>query len=101
MVKIFSPMYCFKLFGTLSSPLKARIIEKLNEKELTVSELSKELNEERSKVSHALLTLKKCGFVFLEKKGRNNIYLINKKTIKPLLKIAKEHVNKYCACNLK
>ena len=61
-----------------------------------MNELSTSLLQERSKVSHALKSLLDCGFVEVEKKGRERIYSLNKDTIVPLLNIVEKHVKKYC-----
>ncbi|USN45384.1 MAG: winged helix-turn-helix transcriptional regulator [Candidatus Woesearchaeota archaeon] len=87
---------CHKFFGTLGSKLKADIIHELKDKELSVTELANILQEERSKVSHALLILKTCSFVIPKKEGRKQIYSINKETILPLLHLAETHIKKYC-----
>jgi DNA-binding transcriptional ArsR family regulator len=54
------------------------------------------INEERSKVSHALLSLHDCVFVNVRKEGKRRIYSLNKDTIEPLLNLVEKHVNKYC-----
>jgi len=92
---------CHLFFETLATKLKVGIILKLKEKPLNVNELSKQLNQERSKVSHALLTLHKCGFVRVKKKGRERVYYLNKNTIVPLLNLVEKHVKKYCKVCIK
>ncbi len=42
-----------RCFRTLANPLRIRIIELLKKRPMAVSELSKQLKAERSKVSHA------------------------------------------------
>ncbi|MEW6584194.1 MAG: winged helix-turn-helix domain-containing protein, partial [Nitrospirota bacterium] len=54
---------CHLFFETLATDLKINIIERLREGPSGVSELSNALGHERSKVSHALLSLYECGFV--------------------------------------
>jgi len=61
-----------------------------------VSDLAKDIKEERSKVSHALRDLRSCNFVFMEKEGRKRIYRLNEHTFEPLLDLVDEHVRKYC-----
>lgn len=86
----------YNFFGNLASPLKTKIIEHLKKKSLTVSELSEKINEEQSKISHALANLKECSIVISEPKGKNRIYSLNKETIVPLLKIIDKHKSKNC-----
>ncbi len=87
---------CHLFFETLGTRLKIDIILELKEKSLSVTELSRKLNQERSKVSHGLISLLDCGFVNAVKKGRERIYSLNKDTILPLLSLVEKHVKKYC-----
>lgn len=87
---------CHLFFETLSTKLKIDIITKLKEKQLSVNELSSQLKQERSKVSHALLSLHKCNFVKFRKDGKKRIYSLNTETILPLLLLIEKHIKKYC-----
>lgn len=91
---------CHLFFETLGTKLKIDIIIKLKEKQLNVNELSKRLNQERSKVSHALKSLLECNFIKVKKEGKKRVYSLNKDTIAPLLNIVEKHIKKYCRiCN--
>ncbi|MFH1585317.1 MAG: metalloregulator ArsR/SmtB family transcription factor [archaeon] len=83
-------------FTNLANPLKIRIISALKNKESSVSDLSKELNEEQSKVSHALASLKCCNIVNVEQKGKQRVYSLNKDTIIPMLDIIDKHAQTFC-----
>jgi len=83
-------------FETLGTGLKISIISELKRESLTVNNLSKKLDQERSKVSHALKSLLECAFVSVKKKGRERIYSLNTDTTIPLLSIVEKHVKKYC-----
>jgi len=86
-------------FETLGTKLKIDIINELKHRKLNVNDLARKLNQERSKVSHALISLSECGFVNARKEGKIRIYSLNKKTITPLLNLVERHVKKYCkAC---
>ena len=89
-------------FRNLANPLKIKIISALREKESSVSELSKRLKIEQSKLSHALTTLKCCNIVKGKQKGKQRIYFLNKDTIIPMLELIDKHAktfcNKICAC---
>ncbi|MCK5624844.1 winged helix-turn-helix transcriptional regulator [Candidatus Pacearchaeota archaeon] len=86
-------------FRNLANPIKTKIITALKEKESSVSELSKKLKIEQSKLSHALSSLRCCNLVLVKQKGKNRIYSLNKKTIIPILKIIDKHKCNYCkAC---
>lgn len=85
-----------QFFGTLSNQVRLDIVSSLSKKEKTVSEIVKETKYEQSTVSHNLKRLKTCGFVFVEQKGKERIYSLNKKTIKPLLELMNKHMNAHC-----
>jgi len=83
-------------FKNLANPLKVNIISLLKEKDLSVSELTKKLKEEQSKVSHALASLNNCNIVEAKQQGKNKIYSLNKKTILPILKTIDKHKCEFC-----
>jgi len=89
-------------FTNLANPLKIQIILSLREKEKNVTQLSKTLKVEQSKISHALIPLKCCNIVKVQQKGKERIYSLNKKTIVPMLKLidkhSKKNCGKVCAC---
>ena len=87
---------CHLFFSAIATKLRIDIISKLYEKESNVTELAKELKEERSKISHALISLSNCNFVTAKKHGRNRIYRLNDDTIMPLFNLVDKHVKKYC-----
>ena len=87
---------CYLFFETLATKLKSEIIETLDENPSSVSKLAGKLGQERSKVSHALLSLEECGFVKAKKQGKTRIYSLNKTTIKPLLRLIDKHVRENC-----
>ncbi len=83
-------------FGNLANPLKVEIISSLKEKEMSVLELASELDEEQSKISHALKSLKNCSIVTVKNFGKKRIYNLNKKTILPMLEIIDKHEKEFC-----
>jgi len=83
-------------FRNLANPIKIKIISSLKEKESSVSELSKALNMEQSKLSHALASLKCCNIVKVKQKGKQRIYFLNKNTIIPMLKLIDKHAKTFC-----
>jgi len=86
----------FLFFKKLANPLRIKIICSLKRKEKSVSDLSKELKVEQSKLSHALKELLKCHIVDFEKKGKKRFYKLNKETILPILKLIDKHKKKFC-----
>ena len=83
-------------FSNLANPLRIEIITCLEKKGKSVTEISKELNMEQSKVSHALASLKSCSVVEVKQKGKQRIYSLNKKTIVPILKLIDKHAKTFC-----
>jgi DNA-binding transcriptional ArsR family regulator len=89
-------------FQNLANPLKTKIVGALKQKPMSVSELMDETNIEQSKLSHALMNLRKCHIVDAKQIGKQRIYSLNKKTILPILKILDNHRTKFCpGCELK
>lgn len=88
-------------FTNLANPLKINILSSLKEKEKNVTELSKVLKVEQSKISHALKLLRHCNIVEVKQKGKQRIYALNKKTILPILKIIDNHSKTFCGGNCK
>lgn len=87
----------YKLFfNTFSSEPRLKILNLLRKKKRNVSEITGGLKMDQSSVSHNLSRLKHCGFVIQETKGKFRYYKINEKTIKPLLELIDNHMNKYC-----
>ena len=83
-------------FTNLANPLKIEIILNLREKERSVTEISKKLKVEQSKISHALASLKKCNIVKVKQKGKERIYFLNKDTIAPMLNLIEKHSHAHC-----
>ena len=87
---------CYKFFSCLSNPTRIATIEMLLEKPLSVNEIAFKLGEEQSMISHNLKPLIECNFVTSNREGKKRVYSINKETINNLLKIVKNHSEKYC-----
>lgn len=83
-------------FTNLANPLRIRIIQSLREKEKNVTDLSRDLKVEQSKISHALSSLRCCNIVKVKQKGKQRIYYLNKDTIVPMLKLIDKHAKTFC-----
>ena len=90
---------CHLFFSTLSTPTRLGILELLREFPRNVTQLADALNQEQSMISHNLKPLTRCGFVFVERKGKERIYSLNRKTMEPMYKIIDDHMKKYCPKN--
>ncbi|HJX49829.1 MAG TPA: metalloregulator ArsR/SmtB family transcription factor [Candidatus Nanoarchaeia archaeon] len=92
-------------FNNLANPLRVNIILSLKNKEKNVTQISKELKVEQSKISHSLASLRCCNIVEVKQKGKQRVYFLNKKTIIPILKIIDKHARVHCrectACRMK
>lgn len=91
-------------FTNLANPLKIGIILSLKISEKNVTEISKDLGVEQSKISHALSSLKSCHIVEMKVRGKERVYSLNKNTIIPMLDIINKHADANCTeecCALK
>ena len=82
-------------FSKLSNKFRIDIVTSLEENPKSVMELSKELDVEQSKLSHALSELKECNIVNFEQKGKQRIYSLSR-TIIPILRLIKCHGEDCC-----
>lgn len=65
-------------FDTVSTALRVKILDVLeHNSSLPVSDIARHVDEERSAVSHALLSLKACHLLISEKRGKQVYYSIN------------------------
>ncbi|MEK0338341.1 MAG: metalloregulator ArsR/SmtB family transcription factor [Nitrosopumilus sp.] len=83
-------------FGTLANKNRLKIINLLRKGTKCVHEICEELDFNQTTVSHNLKRMLRCGFVFVEKKGKYRCYSLNKKTIKPLMNLIDGHMHDYC-----
>ena len=86
-----------RFLRTLSNKTRLAVIQALRGNPKNVTQLTKEMGIHQTSVSHALKRLLDCGFVLLERNGKEHIYSVNKKTIQPLMKLMEAHINNYCA----
>jgi len=89
-----------RFFGTLANQYRIDIIELLKDGDRNVNQICKKLNYNQTTVSHNLKRLEICGFVKVNQKGKERIYTLNQKTIKPLLNLMHNHMRDYC-CKIK
>lgn len=85
-----------QFFGTLANQYRLDVINLLSKKEHTVSMICKKTGHNQTTISHNLKRLERCGFVTAQPKGKERIYTLNHKTIRPLLKLMNQHMNSYC-----
>lgn len=87
----------YKLFfGTLANQQRLEIINLLRNGPKNVTEICKNLKFNQTTVSHNLAVLKKCSFVFVENRGKERLYSLNQKTIKPLMELIDNHTEEFC-----
>jgi DNA-binding transcriptional ArsR family regulator len=65
------------LFAALADPSRCRVLELLRERARPVHELAAEFNISRPAISRHLRVLKEAGLVREEKRGRENIYILD------------------------
>ena len=83
------------LLKAIANETRFSIISLLKEKPFSVGEICEKLGFEQSHVSHSLKCLVDCGFVNAEQDGRNRIYALDDKTIRPMLQLMERHVERY------
>lgn len=99
--------YSYKCFESFSNKLRMSIIAELRKKPLSVDGLSERLGAEQSRVSHSLKTLRECGFVNVERKGKERIYSLcsclgkgielSGRGNADIFKLIDAHAEKHCA----
>ena len=92
-------MKCYSyntFFETIGTRIRLEILELLQEKPMSVTEICKTLKQEQSKISHNLKCLAECHFLDVKQQGKKRIYSLNKDTILPLMELVDKHVKKYC-----
>ena len=87
---------CYGFFSALDNPTRLAIIEKLMDREMSVTELAETLSQEQSMVSHNLKLLERCSLVFSETRGRRKYVTANVDTLGGLLSLVERHGERYC-----
>ena len=85
-----------KFFINFANKERMRILYLLKEKPMSVTEISEELDQEQSRVSHNLRKLWVCNLLRVKQKGKKRIYSLNEETVIPILDLARKHVQKFC-----
>jgi len=87
---------CYGFFSALANPTRLAIIEKLMDREMSVSELAAALSQGQSMISHNLKLLERCSLVFSETRGRRKYVTANVDTVDALLSLVERHGERYC-----
>ncbi len=77
-----------ELFEAFSDPARLKIVELLQEKDMTPSEMAKELGLSKPTISHHLNVLKKAGVVDFYKKGKHLLYTLELSVFDEIIKFA-------------
>ena len=89
-------------FKIMADKSKLEVLNLLSKGPKNVSELSKKLGFEQSRVSHTLRVLKDRHFVAVTQKGKERIYSLDQEIMVPLLRLIDKHVDRYykhyCKC---
>lgn len=86
-----------EFFKTLGNETRIKILLLLEKKgECNVGDLTKSLGVDQSTISHNLKRLENCKFVTVKPNGKERVYRLNEKTIKPLLGLIAKHAQTYC-----
>ena len=87
---------CYRFFVNLANPTRLAVLEQLMQKPMSVNELTEELGQEQSMISHNLKPLLECNFVYSTRDGKKRIYSVNKETIGRLFDAVENHAKKFC-----
>jgi len=83
-------------FNAFSNDTRFEIVRLLqNGHPKNVTEICKSLGFKQSRVSRNLKCLIDCGFVNVERNGKQRIYSLNKETIYPMIGLIDRHIQKY------
>jgi DNA-binding transcriptional ArsR family regulator len=87
---------CYVFFSVIANPTRLAVLENLLKGPMNVSQLSEILGQKQSMISHNLRPLLRCGFVRVERRGKERVYSLNGETVENLFKIVENHSQKYC-----
>ncbi len=87
---------CYVFFSVISNPTRLAILEGLLGQPMNVSQMIERLKQNQSMISHNLRPLLRCGFIKVERRGKERIYSLNGDTVEHLFKIVENHSRKYC-----
>ena len=73
-------------FKALSDPTRRRILELLQERDMSAGEIADCFDMAKPSVSHHLNVLKNVGFILDERKGQNIIYSLNTTIFQEIMK---------------
>lgn len=93
-------------FETLANDLRVRIMDGLSRKPMTVGEIARLVNAERSTVSHSLQVLRDCSYVYSQKQGKEMTYFLAPRVLEDLnstqvqgsglFRFMDAHIEKFC-----
>lgn len=73
-------------FKALSDPTRRKILEMLQDEDLTAGEIAEGFNMSKPSISHHLNILKNAELVLWEKKGQNIYYSLNTTAFQDIIK---------------
>jgi DNA-binding transcriptional ArsR family regulator len=91
-----------KYFRALGDPTRLRILERLLERPLSVSDLVRELGCAQSNISNHLACLRWCGFVVADNRGKWAYYSVADPKIRAVIKLVRslvsDHAERIATC---
>jgi len=99
-----NPVAYRKFFTAMGNDTRFAIVNFLKRGPKNVREISADLKIEQSHVSHNMRCLLDCGFVTVNREGKNRIYQLEQDTVAPLLNEIDGHLRKFyshlkdCGC---
>jgi predicted transcriptional regulator len=92
----FSNEAYYLFFSTLSSRTNLAIIDVLRKKPKSISEISKELNQQKTVILNHIKQLEHSAVIRSEESKAEQLYSLNKEIIEPLSEILEFYASKYC-----
>lgn len=92
----FSNEAYYLFFSTLASRTNLAIIDVLRKKPKSVSQISKELNQQKTVILHHVKQLEHSAVIRSEESKVEQLYSLNKEIIEPLYEILEFYASKYC-----
>ena len=86
-----------QFFSTLANPVRLAVLHSLLRKEKNVTELVKDIKQERTLVSHNLAMLADVNLIGFRKKGKERIYHANEALVAPLFFLVQNYVCPRCS----
>lgn len=84
-----------RFFSALANEARVKLLELLQERDMSVSEIVDEMNMDQSVISYHLKCLANCGFVSRKVDGNRRIYSLRGEVVNDLLSTVGKHIERH------